>query len=350
MVQTNGQSASRPCSPADIVHLEPEPGYSIPSPFIDIIEVKKYYPLGRSIFAKHTSSIRAVDDVSLQIRRGETFGLVGESGSGKSTLGRMILQLEQATGGDIRFEGRSLTGLSEGELQKTRRNMQMIFQDPYGSMNPRWKVSDIIGEPLRVHEAMNASEKRIRIEALLESVGLNPKWADRYPHEFSGGQRQRIGIARAIALRPSFILADEAVSALDVSVQAQIINLMQELQQELGLTYLFIGHGLHVVRHVSDRIGVMYLGKLVEIADSEELFANPAHHYTRGLIASIPWPDPGRERIAAGIAGEIPSPSKPPSGCRFHTRCPAVTARCREEEPKLAQVRNSHWAACHFPA
>lgn len=291
-----------------------------------------------------------MDDVSLQIRRGETFGLVGESGSGKSTLGRMILQLEQATGGDIRFEGRSLTGLSEGELQKTRRNMQMIFQDPYGSMNPRWKVSDIIGEPLRVHEAMNASEKRIRIEALLESVGLNPKWADRYPHEFSGGQRQRIGIARAIALRPSFILADEAVSALDVSVQAQIINLMQELQQELGLTYLFIGHGLHVVRHVSDRIGVMYLGKLVEIADSEELFANPAHHYTRGLIASIPWPDPGRERIAAGIAGEIPSPSKPPSGCRFHTRCPAVTARCREEEPKLAQVRNSHWAACHFPA
>lgn len=315
----------------------------------EIKEISKFYPIKKSAFNRHPQFIRAVDKVSFTIRKGETFGLVGESGSGKSTLGRAIVQLEKATAGQVLFQGRDLTLLNEAGLREERKHMQMIFQDPYGSMNPRWKIGDIIGEPLWVHKNLSVKEKRAQVGELLDVVGLNASWYDRYPHEFSGGQRQRIGIARAIALRPSFILADEAVSALDVSVQAQIINLMQDLQQRLGLTYLFIAHGLHIVRHISDRIGVMYLGKLVEIADSDQLFSNPAHHYTQALIASIPWPDPKRKKEFVAIQGEIPSPANPPSGCRFHTRCPAATALCKEVEPELKALHEGHLVACHFP-
>ncbi|WP_138755148.1 ABC transporter ATP-binding protein [Paenibacillus sinopodophylli] len=316
----------------------------------EIEGLRKYYPLGKSLFSRQNSVIRAVDDVSFQIRKGETFGLVGESGSGKSTLGRVIMQLEKATAGSVRFAGKTLTGIHTSELHEARKDMQMIFQDPYGSMNPRWRAHEIIAEPLAIHTSLSTAEKKERIAELLNIVGLNPSLQDRYPHEFSGGQRQRIGIARAIALNPSFVLADEAVSALDVSVQAQIVNLMQDLQQNLGLTYLFIAHGLHVVRHISNRIGVMYLGQLVEIAGSEELFVRPAHHYTKALIASIPWPDPSRKRELQAISGEIPSPARPPSGCRFHTRCPAATSLCKSEPPALTQIDHEHWVACHFPA
>ncbi|WP_042164212.1 dipeptide ABC transporter ATP-binding protein [Paenibacillus gorillae] len=312
--------------------------------------LSKHYPIRGGLLNRSQSRIRAVDQVSFAIRQGETFGLVGESGSGKSTLGRVLLQLEGATEGSVSFRGQSLSELSGADLRRARRDMQIVFQDPQGSVNPRWSVGEIIGEPLRVHEkALGGKERRARVEELLELVGLNPAWYDRYPHEFSGGQRQRIGIARAIALQPRFILADEAVSALDVSVQAQIVNLMKDLQQRLNLTYLFIAHGLNIVRHISDRIGVMYLGKLVEIAPSEELFRNPAHHYTRGLISSIPQPDPARKREFIAIQGEIPSPAKPPGGCRFHTRCPAATDRCRNEEPAMREVGTDHFTACHYP-
>lgn len=316
----------------------------------DVKGLSKAYPVGKGLLQRASSLIRAVDDVSFTIEKGETFGLVGESGSGKSTLGRVLLQLEKASKGSIRFQWLELTQLKAAELQKVRRDMQVIFQDPYGSVNPRWQIGDIIGEPLMVHEALDATVRRERVEALLEAVGLKPSWYERYPHEFSGGQRQRIGIARAIALNPSFVLADEAVSALDVSVQAQIVNLMQDLQRDLGLTYLFIAHGLHIVRHISDRIGVMYLGKLVEIAASEELFLHPAHHYTKGLIASIPVPNPKQKREPFSLQGEIPSPANPPSGCRFHTRCPAATARCKEEPPAWQEIQSRHWVACHHPA
>lgn len=311
--------------------------------------LSKFYPIGSRGLLQERSYVRAVDNVSFTIKKGETFGLVGESGSGKSTLGRVLLQLEKASGGKVLFQGTDLAELRPRELRETRKHMQMIYQDPYGSVNPRWKVGDIIEEPLKVHESFTAKENRLKVEQLLEAVGLGGNAYDRYPHEFSGGQRQRIAIARAIALKPKFVLADEAVSALDVSVQAQIVNLMQELQQELDLTYLFIGHGLNVVRHISDRIGVMYLGQLVEIADSEILFKRPAHHYTKGLISSIPVIDPAQRREVITVQGEIPSPANPPSGCRFHTRCPAATARCREEQPVLREVEKDHWAACHYP-
>jgi len=338
-------------TPAIEVHLASEARLeSVDGDHLFEIEgLSKFYPIRSGILSRNKTVIRAVDDVSLNIRKGETFGLVGESGSGKSTLGRVILQLEQATSGRVMYQGHDLGNLNGTGLREARKNMQMIFQDPYGSVDPRWNVGDIIGEPLSVHEDLNAKERRSRVEELLDVVGLDRTWVDRYPHEFSGGQRQRIGIARAIALHPKFILADEAVSALDVSVQSQIVNLMQDLQKELNLTYLFIAHGLNIVRHISDRIGVMYLGKLVEIAPSEELFLHPAHHYTKALIASIPLPDPTRTREYIAIQGEIPSPAHPPSGCHFHTRCPAATARCREEQPVLRGVGRGHLTACHYP-
>ncbi|WP_283094558.1 dipeptide ABC transporter ATP-binding protein [Paenibacillus sp. ATY16] len=309
--------------------------------------LRKYYPVKRKSFTAPRTFIRAVDDVSFSIRRNETFGLVGESGSGKSTLGRVLLQMEQATSGKVLFQGKELTGLNGSQLRPLRKDMQVIFQDPYGSLNPRWTIGDSIAEPLKVHGAWTAGERRHRVEELLGLVGLDPASVSKYPHEFSGGQRQRIGIARAIALNPSFILADEAVSALDVSVQAQIVNLLQELQQKLGLTYLFIAHGLQIVRHISDRIGVMYLGKLVEIAPSDELFRQPAHPYTKLLIESIPQPVPG-QRGTASIQGEIPSPANPPSGCRFHPRCPFATERCRKEQPELRPLGEDRYAACHY--
>jgi len=314
----------------------------------EAVGLTKHYPV-KGAFGRTKALIHAVDDVSLSVRAGETFGLVGESGSGKSTLGRVLIQLERATAGQVFFRSEELTAMDSGSRRAIRRDMQMIFQDPYGSVNPRWTVGKTIGEPFDVHERLEPGERRSRVEELLQSVGLNPKWADRYPHEFSGGQRQRIGIARAIALRPRFVLADEAVSALDVSVQAQIVNLMQELQRKLGLTYVFIAHGLNIVRHMSSRIGVMYLGNLVEIAPAEELFRHPSHPYTIGLLASIPAPDPSARRGFVSIQGEIPSPASPPSGCRFHPRCPAATARCREETPKLTIRGKNHMVACHYP-
>ena len=312
--------------------------------------LKKYYPVHGGGIGKAKKLIRAVDDVSFTIRKRETFGLVGESGSGKSTLGRVLLQMERATAGTVLFDGKDLTNLGGRELRAARQHMQTIFQDPYGSLDPRWKIGDSIAEPLKVHGQGQRSPADIsrRVSELLELVGLDPSWAQRYPHEFSGGQRQRIGIARAIALNPRFILADEAVSALDVSVQAQIINLLQDLQQKLGLTYLFIAHGLQVVRHLSDRIGVMYLGKLVEIAPSESLFLAPAHPYTQALIEAIPQTTPRQGQPAGSLEGEIPSPANPPSGCRFHTRCPFATDRCRQEEPALRQLDSGHHAACHY--
>ncbi|MFP3126698.1 ABC transporter ATP-binding protein [Ectobacillus funiculus] len=312
-------------------------------------ELSKYYPISKNVFSRKQSYIRAVDNVSFTIDKGETFGLVGESGSGKSTLGRVLLQLEKLTSGKVFFQGQDLSKLAAKELRKKRKDMQVIYQDPYGSVNPRWKIGDIIGEPLQVHESLSMKEKKDRVQELLEVVGLNKSGYDRYPHEFSGGQRQRIAIARAIALNPQFVLADEAVSALDVSVQAQIVNLLQDLQRERSLTYLFIAHGLNIVRHISDRIGVMYLGQLVEMAASEELFLHPAHHYTKGLINSIPSIDPNRSRERISIQGEIPSPANPPAGCRFHTRCPAATARCREEQPIFREIQKGHWVACHDP-
>ncbi|WP_258394676.1 ABC transporter ATP-binding protein [Paenibacillus sp. MDMC362] len=325
-----------------------DPFVESPDVLFAVENLRKYYPVQGESFGRK-KLIRAVDDVSFTIRRRETFGLVGESGSGKSTLGRLLLQLERATEGKVLFEGEDLTKLGGTALRRARRHMQTIFQDPYGSLDPRWKIGDSIAEPLLVQHHLPATAVQKRVHELLGLVGLDPSWADRYPHEFSGGQRQRIGIARAIALNPRFILADEAVSALDVSVQAQIMNLLQDLQQRLGLTYLFIAHGLQVVRHLSDRIGVLYLGKLVEIAPSESLFLRPAHPYTRALIDSIPQRTSGGFRQTGGIEGEIPSPANPPSGCRFHTRCPLATARCREEEPQLLVLESGHYAACHHP-
>ncbi|WP_312108120.1 ABC transporter ATP-binding protein [Brevibacillus reuszeri] len=316
-----------------------------------LFEVKgltKHYPVKGS-FGQTKAVIQAVDNVSFAIREGETFGLVGESGSGKSTLGRVLIQLEKATAGSVFFRGEELGSIAASRRPAIQRDMQMIFQDPYGSVNPRWTVEEIIAEPLDVHDSLSRGDRRTRVEKLLEMVGLNPSWADRYPHEFSGGQRQRIGIARAISLEPKFVLADEAVSALDVSVQAQIVNLMQELQNKLGLTYVFIAHGLNIVRHVSTRIGVMYLGNVVEIAPAEELFRHPAHPYTALLISSIPWPDPTQRREFTAIKGEIPSPAAPPPGCRFHTRCPAATARCKELAPELLPIGNGRMVACHYP-
>ncbi|OWA37207.1 glutathione ABC transporter ATP-binding protein [Saccharibacillus sp. O16] len=316
-------------------------------PLLEAEGLTKHYSLGGRL-GRAKRTLRAVDGVSLSIAEGETFGLVGESGSGKSTLGRLLLQLEAQTSGSVHFRGEELTLRDKESWRQSRRDLQIIHQDPYGTVDPRWKVGDIIAEPLRVHTQLNSVERRTRVGELLEQVGLQAAWQNRYPHEFSGGQRQRIGIARAIAVNPRFILADEAVSALDVSVQAQIVNLLQDLQQKLGLTSVFIAHGLQVVRHISDRIGVMYLGKLVEVAPSEELFRRPSHPYTRALLASIPGTS-AAVRESAVIRGEIPSPTNPPMGCRFHTRCPLATEQCRSVEPAFVEIGSGHSAACHYP-
>lgn len=313
-------------------------------PLFEITLLSKSYPIKRS-----KKVIKAVNNVSFTLYKGETFGLVGESGSGKSTLGRILLRLENPTNGEVLFKGESLTQLKESQLRKKRRDMQVVFQDPYGSMNPRWKVFDIIAEPLKTHEK-GLSKKMLvqKVSQLLEKVGLNKDALERYPHEFSGGQRQRIAIARAIALSPSFILADEAVSALDVSVQAQIINLLKDLQRSLELTYLFIGHDLSVVRHISDRIGVMYLGEIVEIATSEQLFQRPLHPYTKTLIQSIPSFGNKRLNKTPVLEGEIPSPLNPPSGCSFRTRCPLATKLCQEQAPELIKIEKNRFISCHY--
>ncbi|MFO7171464.1 MAG: dipeptide ABC transporter ATP-binding protein [Bacillota bacterium] len=315
---------------------------------VRVENLKKWYPVtGGSIISRVVGHVKAVDGVSFTIRRGETFGLVGESGCGKTTLGKVLLRLQEPTAGAVYFEGRNIFELNKEEMRKLRREMQIIFQDPYASLNPRMTVGEIIGEPLEIHGVARGREKEKRVQQLLEVVGLASYHARRYPHEFSGGQRQRIGIARALALNPKLIVCDEPVSALDVSIQSQILNLLSDLQKEFGLTYLFIAHGLAVVKHISDRVGVMYLGKLVEVADKREIYANPRHPYTEALMSAIPIPDPTVRRERIILEGDVPSPINPPSGCRFHTRCRLAEEICREVEPPLVDIGNDHWVACH---
>lgn len=321
---------------------------------LEVKNLKKYFNLrGGFFFQKSSGSAKAVDDISFYIRRGETFGLVGESGCGKSTTARLILRLVQPTSGEIIYNGINLLKLNESDLLKMRREIQVIFQDPYASLSPRMTIGDIISEPLEIHKVGDKQYRINRVKELLKTVGLNPEHINRYPHEFSGGQRQRIGIARALALTPRLIVCDEPVSALDVSVQAQILNLMSDLQKKFNLAYLFIAHDLSVVRHISDRVGVMYLGKIIELATSKELYQKPLHPYTIGLLSSVPLPDPQLERRRKRIIleGDVPSPINPPSGCRFHPRCPNAESICSEKEPGLKNYSmngNEHLAACFF--
>lgn len=312
--------------------------------------LKKHFPIMKGIFRRQVGAVRAVDGVSFDIFTGETLGLVGESGSGKSTAGRVILQLETPTDGFVTFEGADLTEMSDREVRRLRPRMQMIFQNPHASLNPRMTVGSIIAEPLTEHNAAKGDARQQRVEELLSLVGLQPKHANRYPHEFSGGQRQRIGIARAIALNPDFIVADEPIAALDVSIQAQVVNLLEELQDVLGLTYLFISHDLSMVRHIADRVAVMYLGKIMELAPVDKVYDDPKHPYTQALLSAVPVPDPSleltRERVI--LQGDIPSPANPPPGCVFNTRCPIAQDICSEKEPEWRDLGEGQWVACHF--
>jgi oligopeptide transport system ATP-binding protein len=318
---------------------------------IDVKGLKVHFPIKGGIFGRTVANVKAVDGVDLFVRKGETLGLVGESGCGKSTTGRAILQLIRPTEGSVNFDGVELTKLPSEQVRKMRAEMQMVFQDPYGSLDPRYTVGQIISEPLENFKRGNKNEVRDEVARLLEVVGLNPYYVNRFPHEFSGGQRQRIGIARALALRPKLIVADEPVSALDVSIQAQVLNLLQDLQGEFGLTYLFVAHNLSVVKHISDRVAVMYLGRVVELAKSEDLYEMPLHPYTQALLSAIPVPDPdieaSRKRII--LEGDVPSPVNPPSGCNFHPRCWKAQQICREVIPPLEEKQLNHYAACHFP-
>jgi len=316
-------------------------------PLLQVRNLGKSFPVQSGPLGSRHGLLRAVDDVSLDIYPGETLGLVGESGCGKSTTGRLLLRLIEADHGEVRFRGENLLQLSPGRMREMRRELQMIFQDPVSSLNPRLRVADIVGEPLAIHKLARGAALRREVEALLDKVGLAPEHADRYPHEFSGGQRQRIGIARALAVRPSLIICDEPVSALDLSIQAQVINLLQELQSEFKLTYLFIAHDLAVVKHISDRVAVMYLGRLVELAPAERLYRQPRHPYTEALLNSVPPLEPGAPRPAP-LGGEVPSPLAPPPGCSFHPRCPYARPLCREQRPELLDQGAGHLAACHF--
>ncbi|MHB8468525.1 MAG: ABC transporter ATP-binding protein [Gaiellaceae bacterium] len=320
-------------------------------PLLEIKHVKKYFPIRKGILQREVARVHAVDDVSFAVREGETLGLVGESGCGKSTLGRTIVRLLEPTAGEIFFRGQAIQDLGMRRLRPLRREMQMVFQDPYASLNPRKRVGTIIGDPMKIHDLGDKKERKARVEELLETVGLSPEHFNRFPHEFSGGQRQRIGIARALALQPKLIIADEPVSALDVSIQSQMLNLLEDLQNNFDLTYIFIAHDLGVVRHVSDRIAVMYLGKLVELSPAEELYQRPIMPYTEALLSAVPIPDPDlaakRKRIV--LEGDVPSPINPPSGCRFHPRCRYATQVCSEVEPPLVDYGGGHLAACHHP-
>jgi len=318
---------------------------------LEVRDLVKHYPVSSGLFGRQVGLVRAVDGVSFTIRRGETLGLVGESGCGKTTTGRCILQLERPTSGSVRFEGQELTTLEPDALRAVRRRIQVIFQDPYSSLNPRMTVTQIVGEPLLVHGLVRDADARTaRVQELLRQVGLLPQHGRRYPHELSGGQRQRVGIARALSLEPSLIICDEPVSALDVSIQAQIINLLEDLQQELGLTYLFVAHDLSVVRHISDRVAVMYLGRVVEIADRQSLYEAPRHPYTKALLSAVPIPDPEVEarREHVVLRGEVPSPLRPPSGCAFHPRCPIAVEECQRIRPELRELAPDQQAACHL--
>ena len=317
-------------------------------PLLVVQNLKKYFPIKGGVFQHTVGSVKAVENVSFTLDRGETFGLVGESGCGKSTAGRTILRLYEKTGGTVRFQGRDVFALSKKELRLLRPKMQIVFQDPYSSLNPRMTVGEIIGEALVEHHVCSRNELKPRVLAIMERCGLLPYHIDRYPHEFSGGQRQRIGIARALALEPEFVVCDEPVSALDVSIQSQIINLLSDLQQEFHISYLFISHDLSVVRHISHRIGVMYLGSLIETSARDELYDNPLHPYTQALLSAVPVPDPEAHRHRIILTGDLPSPVNPPAGCQFHTRCPNCQAICKEVAPELVDKGNGHMVACHF--
>ncbi|MFM8321186.1 MAG: ABC transporter ATP-binding protein [Chloroflexota bacterium] len=320
-------------------------------PLVQVRNLKKYFPIRKGILIqKHAGDIKAVDDVSFDIYPGETLGLVGETGCGKTTVGRTMLRLYEPTAGSILFDGVDLARLGEGDLRRARSRMQMIFQDPYASLNPRMTVGSIVAAPLDVHGVPNKGSKRERIDELLKIVGLNPDFVNRYPHEFSGGQRQRIGIARALAVSPDLIVCDEPISSLDVSIQAQVVNLLEELQDRLGLAYLFIAHDLSMVRHISDRMAVMYLGKVMELADRDEIYHKPLHPYTQALMSAVPVPDPdvAKKRNRIILEGDIPSPANPPVGCNFNTRCPFAKEVCFQEDPAYREIQPRHWVACHF--
>jgi|CXWJ01.1.fsa_nt_gi oligopeptide transport system ATP-binding protein len=319
---------------------------------VQVRDLKKYFPIRRGVLRRTVGHIKAVDGISFDIYQGETLGLVGESGCGKSTAGRTILQLEEPTAGTVQFADRELTEMSRTDVRKARRHMQMIFQDPYASLNPRMTVGNIISEPLTIHGLGDSAARKERVQELLRVVGLNPYFVNRYPHEFSGGQRQRIGVARALATNPSFIVADEPISALDVSIQAQVVNMLDDLKQELGLTYLFIAHDLSMVRYISDRVAVMYLGRIVELSSRNEVYDHPLHPYTQALLSAIPVPDPDKEakRQRIILEGDVPSPANPPSGCRFHPRCAYATDVCREVDPEFRDMGTAavpHMVACH---
>ena len=318
------------------------------APLLTVTDLKKYFRVRGGVLWGEAGLVRAVDGVSFTLSKGETLGLVGESGCGKSTTGRCILRLLEPTAGRVVFDGLSVFDAGREEMRRLRRQMQIIFQDPYSSLNPRMSVEQIVGEGMVIHRLARGAERRDRIADLLRKVGLSPDHMKRYPHEFSGGQRQRIGIARALAVSPSLIIADEPISALDVSIQAQVLNLLQDLQEEFGLTYLFIAHDLRVVEHISDRVAVMYLGQIVELADSRELYRNPLHPYTQALMSAIPIPDPTVKRERIILKGDPPSPLRPPSGCRFHTRCPKRFEPCDRQEPVFREVQRGHWVSCHL--
>ncbi|SHK80894.1 ABC transporter ATP-binding protein [Desulforamulus aeronauticus] len=318
------------------------------STLVHISNLTKYFPVNKGMFSKEVSQVKAVDGLSFDIRQGETLGLVGESGCGKSTTGRLILRLLEPTAGKVEFAGKNVFEASASEMRALRKDMQIIFQDPYASLNPRMSVGDIIAEPIRLYKLAHGPEVQKKVEHLLSCVGLAAYHARRYPHEFSGGQRQRVGIARALALNPKLIICDEPVSALDVSIQSQVLNLLKDLQQEFGLTYLFIAHGLNAVKHVSNRIGVMYLGKMVELAGDEELYSNPLHPYSKALLSAVPIPDPRAKKERIILNGDVPSPVNPPQGCRFHTRCYCAQDICNHHEPIFKRIKPGHWVACHL--